>query len=150
MKKMNDRETALMLVFEMTFHNEPFSDRLEDSLSWSEKNFGKTVLNRVNKVQENLVVIDSLISTCLKNWRIERIPRVTLSILRLAVCEMMFYPKIPVGATINESVNLAKKYATTEDASFINGILGTIARQNSFEKTVGVRKGEEDAKSSGN
>ncbi|NLA72626.1 MAG: transcription antitermination factor NusB, partial [Clostridiales bacterium] len=49
--------------------------------------------------------------------------------LRLAVCEMLYIEDIPTGVSINEAVELAKKYATPEDASFINGVLGTVAKK---------------------
>ena len=57
-----------------------------------------------------------------------RISKVALSALRLSVCEMLYISEIPVGVSINEAVELCKKYATAEDASFVNGILGSVSR----------------------
>lgn len=76
---------------------------------------------------ENVGEIDALIRRYSKGWRIGRLSAVTLAILRQSFCELAFLtPKkpIPVGATINEAVELAKKYASEDEASFINGILG--------------------------
>ncbi len=54
--------------------------------------------------------------------------KVSLAILRLAITEILYFEEVPVGVTINEAVELAKKYAGKEDSSFINGILGTLSR----------------------
>ena len=63
-------------------------------------------------------------------WKVERLPKVSLAILRLALCEIMYIPSIPNGVSINEAVELAKKFSSNEDASFINGILGKYVREN--------------------
>ena len=61
-------------------------------------------------------------------WSIKRITKTALAILRLAIYEIKYYDEIPVSVSINEAVELAKKYATKEDASFINGILSTVCK----------------------
>ena len=53
-----------------------------------------------------------------------------MAIMRLAVCEMLFGDDVPVGVAINEAVEIAKKYASADDASYINGVLGSIAKKN--------------------
>ena len=62
-------------------------------------------------------------------WSIKRISKSALAILRLAIYEMKYVDSIPVSVSINEAVEIAKKYATKEDAAFINGILSTVAKQ---------------------
>ena len=81
-------------------------------------------------VFENIQPIDELISNNAVGWSIKRITKTALAILRLAIYEIKFYDEIPVSVSINEAVELAKKYATKEDASFINGILSTIVKEN--------------------
>ena len=71
----------------------------------------------------------SFIGKYAQGWSLNRLARVDLTILRLAVYEIMFMPEIPVGATINEAVELAKKYAEDKSSGFINGILGSVARE---------------------
>ena len=71
--------------------------------------------------------IDEKITKTAKGWRIDRMSRVDLSILRLAVYELVFDDSIPDGVAINEAVELAKEYGGDESSSFINGILGVIA-----------------------
>ena len=62
-------------------------------------------------------------------WSKERISRVALAIMRLAVYEMLYVDDIPVSVSINEAVELAKKYGGDEDSSFVNGVLGGISRE---------------------
>lgn len=134
MNRRTMRETAFQLIFEMTFHNEPVAIRVEEAVLCRALQSDDYVIAAVTSVQNNLTVIDLQISECLTNWRIERIPRVTLALLRLAVCEFMLFPEIPVGVSINEAIELAKKYASDEDGAFINGVLGAMVRKNSYPK----------------
>ena len=73
--------------------------------------------------------IDEKIAGAAKGWKLERIGKSDLSILRLGVYEMLYDDDIPVGVAINEAVELAKSFGENESASFINGILGKLARQ---------------------
>ena len=72
--------------------------------------------------------IDQLISSNLIGWTINRLSRVVLSILRLAVYEIKISNEIPTSVAINEAVELAKKFGADDDSSYINGVLGTIAK----------------------
>ena len=74
--------------------------------------------------------IDGYLSTTSENWALERMPVVDRGILRLAAYEMVFVQDVPVSVTINEAVELAKRYGGEDDSSrFVNGILGRIARR---------------------
>ena len=79
---------------------------------------------------ENCEEIDKIINENSVGWKVERLPKVSLALMRLAICEILYVPSIPSGVSINEAVELAKKFATQEDASFINGILGKYVREN--------------------
>ena len=57
-----------------------------------------------------------------------RISKVSLSVLRIAICEMLYYDDIPLGASINEAVEICKKYASEDEYTFVNGLLGAFAR----------------------
>lgn len=70
---------------------------------------------------------------------------VTLTVLRLSFCELLYFPDIPVRVSINEAVELAKKYATEEDASYINGVLGTFVRKTPLQKNEETAQPEEEA-----
>ena len=79
------------------------------------------------RADENLGDINEKIQRCADNWRIDRIDRVTLSILRLAGCEIDFFPEIPVEITVNEALELARYFGEEESVGFINGVLGKYA-----------------------
>ena len=81
---------------------------------------------RVNRIIREYPAIDEKITEKAKGWRIDRMSRVDLSILRLAVYELLMDDDIPDGAAINEAVELAKAYGGDESSSFINGILGVL------------------------
>lgn len=74
--------------------------------------------------------LDELVKRFAKDWSIERISRVDLSILRIAIYEMLFRREdVPTGAAINEAVELAKRYGGERSYAFINGILGSVAKE---------------------
>lgn len=74
--------------------------------------------------------IDEAISKYLKNWTIDRLSKVDLSILRLAMLEIKFVEDIPENVSINEAVNLAKKFSDDDAPSYINGVLGSAVKGN--------------------
>lgn len=133
MTRKQAREEAFILIFEKEFND----DTLEDILSLAEEvrdlKPDEYIKNVFFGVFENLEKIDEIISQNAVGWSIKRITKTALAILRLAIYEIKFYSEIPVSVSINEAVELAKKYATKEDASFINGILSTVAKQNEDE-----------------
>ncbi|HZK01323.1 MAG TPA: transcription antitermination factor NusB [Anaerovoracaceae bacterium] len=85
--------------------------------------------NVIDAVEINLMKIDKLIESSAKNWRVERISKVDLAILRLSIAEIIFMDNIPESVSINEAVELAKKFGNENSSKFINGILGKIVRE---------------------
>ncbi len=71
---------------------------------------------------------DEIIEKYANGWKLSRIPKVNLSVLRLALCEIIYIDGVPENVAINEAVELAKKYSGKEDFSFVNGILGSYSR----------------------
>ena len=87
------------------------------------------VLRELNAVLDNIVSIDRLISLSLQSdWTLQRVSRLDLAILRVAIGEMKFSDDIPESVAINEAVELAKKFSYPEAPAFINGVLGKISR----------------------
>ena len=74
------------------------------------------------------VEIDGLIEEHSKNWRLERMPVVDRSLLRAGIAEMLGYPKTPAAVVINETLEVAKRYAAPESIHFLNGVLDAVAR----------------------
>lgn len=130
MTRREEREQAFILIFEKSFNadieiSELFKIAIDDEII-SDSVFVK---NLAFKTWENLETIDALIQKNTKGWKIGRISKVSLAILRMAVCEMLLFEDIPVGVSINEAVELCKKYAAKEDASFVNGLLGAVSKE---------------------
>lgn len=73
--------------------------------------------------------IDRKLDSCSGSWKLERMPKTDLAILRVAVCEMFFLQNIPKAVSINEAVELAKAYGTEDSSRYVNGILGKLARE---------------------
>jgi len=80
------------------------------------------------KVLQNIERIDSLIRGSVKSWDFSRIALVEKNILRIGVCELLSFSDIPNAITINEAIELAKKYGEKDSKNFINGVLDHIAK----------------------
>ncbi|HIU36508.1 MAG TPA: transcription antitermination factor NusB [Candidatus Fimenecus excrementigallinarum] len=129
MTRSEEREQAFILIFEKAFN----MDVPEDDLIGFAVETGllePTVFSTFlfKQVYEKLPEIDAVIEQYAIGWKKERISKVALSVLRLAICEILFVDSIPSGVSANEAVELAKKYATADDAAYINGILGAFIR----------------------
>lgn len=130
MKRRDARESAFLLIFEKMFREESMSEIIDtavESRAVELDDYSKALVLKVEEVCEEL---DSSIEMFLDKWKLNRIPKVTLAVFRLAVCELKYFPDIPVKVTINEAIELAKKYASEEDAAYINGVLGSYIRAN--------------------
>jgi N utilization substance protein B len=73
--------------------------------------------------------VDALIQKHAQNWRIERMPTVDRNLLRAATAEMLGYPKTPAAVVINETLEIARRYAAPESIQFLNGVLDAIGRE---------------------
>ncbi len=85
--------------------------------------------DKYKKIQEHLEEIDQLLNEISTGWKTKRMGRVDLNILRLAVYEMKYDEDVPVKVAINEAVEIGKTFGGEDSASFINGILGKVARE---------------------
>ncbi len=122
------REQTFILIFEKSFNDLTIDEILELATECKDFEIDEYITSVFTGVYANIEEIDSLISDNAVSWNIKRISRVALSVLRLAIYEIKFRSDIPVSVSINEAVELCKKYATAEDASFVNGILGSVAK----------------------
>ena len=125
------REIAMKMLFAASLGGEEsMNDILEqsgqaDTLSGKEKTFLENLVAGVRDHQEEL---DEIISQYAQGWALNRLAKVDLTILRMAVYEIKYMPEVPVGATINEAVELSKQFCEDKSSGFINGILGSVAR----------------------
>lgn len=123
------REMAVCFLFQIEFQRENIKEQVEDFLeSYGEVKYDKDYfLEVINGVMNSLKEIDEVIETNAKDdWTIDRISKTDLPILRVAIFEIKHREDIPVGVSINEAVELAKKFGNDHSAKFINGLLGKV------------------------
>ena len=138
-KRRHSRELALQFLYQLDVENEnnqdvylAFDDQLDSFLESNpelrddEIRDFMTVLSK--GVCENIEGIDGIITRYSDNWKISRMSIIDRNILRLAVYEMLNLSNIPHPVTINEAVDIAKKYGTNESGSFINGVVDRIRK----------------------
>lgn len=141
MTRREAREAALELIYEkISRPDEDAAVVYENSLSVREAKDNEYIKNVYFGVVENRDEIDEHIKATAHDWSVDRMSRVTLSILRLATYEFYYDRTIPTSVTINEAVELAKKYDASTAPAFINGILNKIAKDPAIEKDIIPRK----------
>lgn len=148
MNRKKSRELAMKLLFQMTINKEDSNkviESIKESLKESEeieeieeieentkedtnlKDIDMDYLIRVLQgVEKNKDLIDSKIQNYLKKWKIDRISKIDITILRICSYEFLYEDDIPKNVSINEAIELAKTYGEDKSANFINGVLGNM------------------------
>jgi len=130
MNRKLTREELMKLLYEMDMNEDFTIERANrfltsiENLKIDTKYFKNTSINFI----ENLKEIDKLINEYSSDWKINRIAKIDIAIMRLAIAEMIYDEGIPVSVSINEAIELCKKYSSEDSHKFINGILGNINR----------------------
>lgn len=121
------RENVFMMLFRVEFHEEGEMTEqlslLEEDLEHVKPEDLEYINRKCNDIVAKVAEIDAAINESTTGWKTTRMGKVDLSIIRLAVYEMKYEDDIPAKVSINEAVELAKKYGTDESASFVNGVL---------------------------
>ena len=130
MTRREARDSAFILIFEKEINGFDTDLILEIAEECEEIQIDDYTKKVFCGVYENLQSIDEVISKYSVSWNIKRISKVALAVLRLAIYEIKFVESVPVSVSINEAVEIAKKYSTKEDSVFINGILSSVAKEN--------------------
>jgi N utilization substance protein B len=127
------RELALQALFFLDIHEgdplgglDDFCEAHAQELPSGGEPFFRTLVEGVVAGKDR---IDALVNQCSKNWRISRMPAVDRNIMRIAAFEMLEMGDIPCSVSINEAVDIGKKYGTRESGAFINGVLDRIRTQ---------------------
>ena len=129
MTRHETRESAFMLVFERALTGEEIGEILEAASETDAVKLNDTVVAIFKGVEENRQQIDKCIEKHLKNWTIDRITKVSLAAMRVAVYEILFDDSLDVDISVSEAVKICEKYTTKEDTAFVNGVLGSLVRQ---------------------
>ena len=129
MKRRRARESALQMLFQRDF----IVDEDELARYWAGKDEDPDVVEFANLIvrgtRENLEEIDSEIKASAEHWVLERMAAVDRNILRASTFEILYLSDVPPAVTINEALEIAKKFSSEESAAFINGILDRIAKK---------------------
>ncbi len=141
--RKNAREDAFRLLFEQHVNPEEAAEKLEryfEKAKEEQKTEEPFYVNRpsaedkaytrsvVEGVQAHMEEIDALISDNLKNWEMDRVSKISIAVLRLAIFEILYMEDIPAEVSASEAVTIAKKYDSPSAGSFVNGVLGNIIR----------------------
>ena len=132
--RSEQREQAFTLVFEHIFNQSPIPELIDSAAEARDVEVGDYAKAAAEGTIAHLDEIDAYIERFTVGWQKKRISKASLAILRLAIYEICYESDVPTGVAINEAVNLAKKYAPVEDASFVNGLLGAMVRKLENEK----------------
>ncbi len=142
MRRSERRETVFRLLYMQQFRKDEMPEQISEYLESIRSGLeevpadGKVSADEEEMIRKSLEditahipEIDELLNKVSKGWKTSRMGKVDLSILRLAAYELLYDDDVPTGVAINEAVEIAKRYGGDETASFVNGVLGQIARQ---------------------
>ncbi len=138
MNRRQARKEAFLLIFQAQFRqNEPISQVLQIAQDEREEaeEYNDYVRSVYYGVWEHVAELDALICEHAHGWKLSRISRVSLSLLRLATYEMLYVEDAPYHVAINEALELAKQYDEEKSVKFLNGILNAIAQQKGLKET---------------
>lgn len=125
------RETALKILFQVDVGRVPVEEAIVNTLASVDE--GAEVSGFASELARGaaarLAEIDRLLGMFAVDWPVERMANIDRNILRLAVYELLLVPDVPASVTVNEAVELAKRYGDADSAKFVNGILGNLVRQ---------------------
>lgn len=142
MSRKKARDNAFKCIYELEFDK---NENLEKILEYCyDENENKPdeieyIEMVVRGVKENLAEIDEIILSKLKNWSLDRIAKIDLAILRLAIYEIIYMSDIPEKVSANEAVELAKTYGNNDSRNFVNGVIAAVI-ENSKEESDGTTK----------
>ena len=135
------REKALQALYAYEISKEPISDVIKNVFGElrSNKNDFEFAKQLVTQVIQHVDEAERIITAKVAHWELERIALIDRMLLRMGICELMYFPDIPPKVTINESIEVAKTFSTEKSGKFINGVLDAILddlkKTNTLKKT---------------
>ena len=127
MNRRKSREIAMKLLFQMSINKENYEDVIENFKENTDVDLNELDMSYITKVlagiHENGKEIDKNIEKHLVKWKLDRLSKMNLAILRISTYEILFEEEIPDRVSVNEGIELAKKYGEDSSPAFINGIL---------------------------
>lgn len=137
MGRRASRESAMKLLYQLEIQKSDRNEQIEmaldnESLNDNDKNYIKGI---VNGVSEKVEFLDSIIEKKAMGWKINRVSKIDLSILRIGIYEILYREDIPYSVSVNEAVELAKKYSNEDAGAFVNGLLAKVTAE---DKNTGI------------
>ena len=126
-KKREARECVFSILFEMTFTNEQYKDIVDKAIEARTLELSDFAVDLLEYFSANQELVDGYIKSNIKGWKFERVSRVALSVMRLALTEILS-TDTSASIIINEAVEMTKKYADKKASSFVNAVLGAAVR----------------------
>ena len=134
-KRRKSREHTLKILYRRDITKEDINEIIKSY--WKENNINSSITDFSEQLAkgtaENLEKIDEYIKKVSEHWTIDRMGVIDRNLLRMAVQELLFMEDIPLNVTIDEAIEIAKKFGTNDSANFVNGVLDKI--KNDLEKT---------------
>ena len=130
MNRREAREQAFVLLFERSFQDCSIQEIIDNAVEGRALELDPFALWLASTAFDHLDELDQVIASYSKKWKLSRLSRVVLAVLRLSVCEITYLQDIPASVSINEAVELAKTFAGEEEGAFVNGVLGSFVRAN--------------------
>ena len=127
-KRREDRQQALQFVYERMFRDDTLEDTYQDALDARDEEISDYAKQVLEGIESHQAEIDELIESNLKGWKLNRISKIALAAMRISVYEMKYIKSVPVSVSINEAVSMTKTFAADSDGSFVNGVLGAVAK----------------------
>lgn len=130
MRRTEARELFMKMLFQMEVQNE-YSDQIRNRFEeeeLSDSNQKEYFDAMYQMITQHIKEVDTLIEECSNNWKINRLAKVDLAVLRLSITEILYKEDIPDSVSINEAVDLAKKFGGDDSGKYVNGVLGKIVR----------------------
>lgn len=131
-RRREGREAALQMLYQIELSGQTPQECIASywgtrrEVSPEVREFAETIVRRAVAECEP---IDCLIDSAASNWQLDRIARLDLSLLRVAVCELLYFPETPAAVVIDEAVEIARRFSDEDAPSFVNGLLDRIARE---------------------
>lgn len=141
-KRRKARELALQILFQAEVGNLPIEEAMETTLAEAtdmDEEICHYATQLVRGVWEQKAKLDNQIQSVATNWTVERMAAIDRNLIRMALYEILHIPDVPYRVAINEAVELAKEYGTTESRRFVNGVLGALVRKLGLDK-IGQKK----------
>lgn len=130
MGRRASREAAMKLLYQLEIQKNDRSEQIDMALE--DESFTdidrKYIRSTVDGVNENITLIDSIIEKKSMGWKISRLSKIDLSVLRIGIYEILYCDDIPFSVSINEAVELAKKYSNEDAGAFVNGLLAKVSK----------------------